>query len=248
MSAPLEHSHDPAAIRARLEALPERSLLRDFVYGAVDGAVTTFAVAAGAQGAGLSDGIVLILGAANLAADGFSMAASNYLGSRAELEELSRARKMEERHVAEAPEGEREEVRQLFAAKGFTGKALARAVALVTADKRLWVDTMLREEWGLSLSPPRPWRSGLATFLAFALAGALPLFPFALRRFFPGLAADPFLWSALATGAAFFGVGALKARFVERRWWSSGLETLALGGAAAALAYAVGALLRGLAS
>lgn len=244
MNGELEHSHDPEAIRSRLTELPARSHLRDFVYGAVDGAVTTFAVVAGVRGAGLDDRIVLILGAANLAADGFSMAVSNYLGSRAEAQELERARRMEERHVALAPEGEREEIRQIYAAKGFGGRSLEQIVSRITSEKKLWVDTMLREELGLSLSPVSPVRSGLATFAAFAAVGAVPLASFVLRRHFPGAVSDPFQWSAALTAAAFFGVGALKGRFVGLRWWASGLETLAVGGVAAALAYAAGALLR----
>jgi VIT1/CCC1 family predicted Fe2+/Mn2+ transporter len=86
--------------------------------------VTTFAVVAGVVGADLSTKALLILGAANFFADGFSMAAANFTGTKAEMEEYEKVRRVEERHVELAPEGEREEIRQIFEAKGFTGEAL----------------------------------------------------------------------------------------------------------------------------
>ena len=110
----LEHGHDSAAIARRLAAGPRVSYLRDWIYGGIDGAVTTFAIVAGTVGADLSPRIVLLLGAANLVGDGFSMAAANFTGTKAEREEYARLRAMEERHVDLVPEGEREEVRQII--------------------------------------------------------------------------------------------------------------------------------------
>ena len=78
----LKQDHSPHAIRCRLEAGPQHSYVRDYVYGAIDGAVTTFAIVAGVAGAQLSGGVVVVLGLANLLGDGFSMAVSNYLGTR----------------------------------------------------------------------------------------------------------------------------------------------------------------------
>ena len=107
---------------------PDESYLRDWVYGGIDGAVTTFAVAAGVAGANLSPQIVLILGFANLVADGFSMAVANYSGTKAEREQYERLIAIEHKHIAAIPEGEREEIRQIFAKKGFQGEDLERAV------------------------------------------------------------------------------------------------------------------------
>src|SRR3990172_7174180 len=131
----LEHGHHPGEIAKRLEQGPRASYLRDWVYGGIDGTVTTFAIMAGVVGASLSPGVVLILGIANLLADGFSMAAANYTGTKAELDEYAQLRCMEERHVDLAPEGEREEVRQIFQAKGFEGEALEAAVAVITTQR-----------------------------------------------------------------------------------------------------------------
>lgn len=243
----LKSSHDPEAISQRLHTAPKHSYLRDFIYGAVDGVVTTFAVVSGVAGAELSSRIVIILGLSNLIADGFSMAVSNYLGTRAEEQQRERVRKMEEEHIRKVPEGEREEIRQIFAAKGFSGAELERIVLTITSNPRLWVETMLREEHGLPLEGPSPWRAALSTWTAFILVGALPLLPFFWMAFFPSSSAgETFRISTLTTGGAFFVVGAFKARFVGQRWWFSGFETLLAGATAAALAYGVGVLLKGL--
>jgi VIT1/CCC1 family predicted Fe2+/Mn2+ transporter len=239
----LRAQHTPEAIRSRLARRPPQSYLRDLVYGAVDGIVTTFAVVAGAAGAGLAARIVIILGAANLIADGFSMAVSNYLGSKADRQIEERARRSEEEHIRLVPEGEREEIRQILAAKGFTGEDLERAVLVVTADRAVWLETMLREELGLSTDTRSPMQAAFATFVAFVIVGFLPLAPFVYLLLGGGDVPGVFGWSTVATAAAFFVVGAVKARFVEQRWWAEGLRTLALGGAAASLAYVVGTAL-----
>ena len=88
----LQADHTPAATENRLAGPTRHSYLRDFIYGAIDGAVTTFAVVCGVEGARLSVGVVVVLGVANLIADGFSMAASNYLGTRADQAVRRRAR------------------------------------------------------------------------------------------------------------------------------------------------------------
>ncbi len=242
----LEQDHTPSAVRARLSRRPSPSYLHDFIYGAVDGAITTFAVVAGVTGASLDEKVVIILGGANLVADGFSMAASNFLGSRAERQRRERARNEEERHIRLVPEGEREEIRQIFAAKGFEGSDLERIVDVITADRELWAETMMTEELGFSSTLPNEYRAALATLVAFLTIGFLPLLAFVYDLAIPGDLDNAFLWSTVMTAAAFVIVGALKSRLVDERWWRSALETLAVGGLAASLAYAVGAFLQGI--
>jgi VIT1/CCC1 family predicted Fe2+/Mn2+ transporter len=230
-----EHSHDPDEIAARLADGPRASYLPDAVYGAIDGTVTTFAVAAGAVGANLSPRIVLILGTANLLADGFSMAASNLVASRSEIEQAAQLRAIEERHIRQNPEGETEEIRQIFRHKGYRGRALNAITRLITSRRRVWVETMLSEEYGLSPASRSPTKAAAATFVAFVLAGSVPLIPFVL-----GISQAP-TTAAVATGLVFFAIGSIKSYWSLRPWWRSGLETFAIGMGAAMVAYLVGA-------
>jgi VIT1/CCC1 family predicted Fe2+/Mn2+ transporter len=167
--------------------------LAEVIYGANDGIVTTFAVVSGVAGAALNPSIVLILGAANLFADGFSMGMSNYLSRRSELD-------------------------------------YHRAVRGTDRDP-----------------PPRigngksPRRTAAVTFLAFVVAGWAPLIPYIVDL------GEPFLLSVAFTGLAFFAVGASRSLVTRRRWYVNGTEMFVVGMIAAAVAYTVGDLLRGLA-
>jgi len=238
----LRAQHTASAVRARLQGT-SHSYLRDVIYGAIDGIVTTFAVVAGAAGAGLEDRVVIILGVANLIADGFSMSVSNLLGSRAAQQQLERARADEREQIELFPEGEREEIRQIYSAKGLEGETLEAVVDALTADREVWVRTMLTEELGFPTSERSPMRAAGATFLAFVSFGSLPLLVF-LGQSIADVEIDaPFAWSAVLAAVAFFAVGTLKSRFVDQAWWRAGAETLALGGAAACLAYLVGRIL-----
>ena len=238
--------HAPARIAKRLAQGPSQNYLRDFIYGAIDGAITTFAIVAGVAGAGLSATVVIVLGLANLLADGFSMAVSNYLGVRAENQLRDKTRRQEMREIALYPEGEREEVRQIFLAKGFEGAALESIVDTITGDERLWVDTMLQDEHGLTLESPSAYKAAAVTFVAFISLGALPLLPFLVNAMSAGVIAQPYLYSCLLTGVSFVLVGAAKGAQVGSSRWVAALETLLMGGAAALLAYGVGYGLNGL--
>ncbi len=237
---PLEHGHSREQIRRRRGPGARTRDSRDLVFGGIDGAVTTFAIVAGVVGADLSARIVLILGAANLLADGFSMAAANYSGTRTEAEEYAHLRAMEERHIDTEPDGEREEVRQILRAKGFDGDGLDRAVGVITADRNRWIDTMMADEHGLQPVTRSPLRAAAATFAAFVVCGAEPLVPY-----LAGLQAST-ATSTVMTGLTFFAIGSLRSRWSPLPWWRAGLETAAIGLAAAGVAYAVGNLLAGI--
>lgn len=243
----LVHGHTREQIRDRLAAPKSYSYLRDFVYGAIDGAVTTFAVVSGVAGAELDASIVIILGGANLIGDGFSMAAGNYLGTRAEQQVRDRTRQMEELHIEHFPDAEREEIRQIFAAKGFEGDDLERAVNVITSDRQQWVETMLTDEHGLTLGGPDPLKAALMTFVAFLVIGLVPLIPFVVQ-YSVNLPVTAYSLSSWLTAIAFFAIGAVKSRFVDQHWSIAGLESLSIGGSAAALAYLVGMLLKGVAA
>ena len=231
----LLHDHSEEAIAHRLREGPNLSYVRDWVYGGIDGAVTTFAIVAGVVGANLSARIILILGLANLVADGFSMAASNYAGTKHEKDDQERTRIWEERQIDREPEGEAEEMRQIYRSKGFEGEDLDRAVEVITSNRDEWVKTMMIEEYGMPHIVREPIKSGLATFVAFGLCGAVPLAPYFV--FAPERA---FTISLGLTAIVFLVIGSAKSRWSLAPWWKSGAETLVIGLGAAAIAYLIG--------
>ncbi|MDP5220360.1 VIT1/CCC1 transporter family protein [Ruegeria sp. 2205SS24-7] len=231
-----DHGHTPVEISARIGNPQGRGVLRDAVYGAIDGAVTTFAIVAGVTGAGLSPYVIVILGLANVLADGFSMAAANYSGVKAERDNIARIRKIEERHIQDYPEGERLEVREILSRKGLKGHVLDQATDAITEDRNNWIALMLEGEYGLGGVDPRPLRSATTTFLSFLVAGMIPLLPFML-----GLT-DAFAVSAWVTMATFFAIGAFKSFWSLSPWWRSAIETSLIGGVAAIIAFGVGTM------
>ncbi|MGZ8867909.1 MAG: VIT1/CCC1 transporter family protein [Thermoanaerobaculia bacterium] len=235
-----DHDHHPEAIRERLANPAAVSYLRDWVYGGIDGSVTTFAIVSGVIGANLAPSIVLILGAANLFADGFSMAASNYSATRTERQELETLRAVEERHVLQHPEGEREEVRQILEKQGFAGAELERMVEVITANRDRWVEFMLAEEYGLAKQIRSAMKAAVTTFASFLLCGAIPLVSFVLHL------PDPFMLSLAMTMVVFFAIGSLKSRVLTISWLRGGMETLLTGTIAAGMAFGIGVLLRGI--
>ncbi|MDU8911818.1 VIT1/CCC1 transporter family protein [Aestuariicoccus sp. MJ-SS9] len=231
-----EHGHSHEEIARRIGNPPGRGYLRDIVYGAIDGSVTTFAIVAGVAGAGLSPIIIVALGLANVMADGFSMAAGNYSGTKAELDDIRRLRRIEEAHIARHPDGERRELREILKAKGLSGQPLEDAVDQIAQNREAWIAMMIEGEYGLASVDPHPTRAALATFGAFLVAGMIPLLPFLF-----GLP-QAFTVSTWMTMASFFAIGTYKSRWSLSPWWRSGLETLFIGGIAAGLAYFVGTL------
>lgn len=222
--------------------------LADAVLGATDGIVTTFAVVTGAAGANLSAGVVLIMGFANLAADGFSMAIGNYLGARSQQAYWTAERSRELWEIEHLPHAEREEVRRLYARKGFQGKLLDDIVKTLTSDKQRWVDEMMREELGIQEERISPYSSALVTFGAFVFGGWFPLAPYAWAIWNPGSGQAALPIAIGVTGLALFAVGAARRFMMRTPWWRSGLEVFVVGGFAASCAFVVGYLLRGLVS
>lgn len=224
----------------------KRGYLSDFVYGGIDGAITTFAIVAGVVGASLSPAIILILGFANLLADGFSMAVSNYLSSKSRSEYASKLRSRELEEVKVHPKEEIAEVKEIFRKKGFKGENLNKIVRVITSKKKVWIDTMMKEELGIVEDVSNPLNNAMITFFSFLVLGFIPLLIYVLAYFIEPLRESAFLFASILTGVAFFIVGSVKGKIVGKWWYLSGLETLFLGGVAAFIAYLVGYVLRGL--
>ena len=215
----------------------------NFIYGANDGVITTFAVVAGAAGASLSPSVVIILGFANLFADGISMGASNYLGEKSEIDYARAQRQKEGWEIDNLRELEVQEVRDIYEQKGFVGKDLDRAVRIITSDRKVWLDVMMKDELGIIEDKDEdPKKHGLATFSAFVVTGFFPLVPYLI----PGLD-NAFIWSAIVGIATLFVMGSLRSLVTSVSWFRGGLEMLTIGSLAGGSAYLLGSFLESLA-
>ena len=234
----------PLHARLHTEAahVPGGRSLRDLVFGMNDGLVAAFAVCSGVHGAAASGKVVLLAGLAELLGGTIAMGLGAWLAAKSEQEFIASERAREEREVRDFPETERKEVRDVYTAQGFEGAALEAIVAHVTADKKRWIDTMMREELGLPAEVAgSAARSGLFTGLAYALGAACPVLPYAL----PVTPAHAFLGSIALTLLALFVAGAAKTRVTGRPFWRSGAESMGIGALAAAATYGAGTLLGG---
>jgi vacuolar iron transporter family protein len=220
--------------------------LGEFVYGGIDGCVTTFAVVAGAAGASLGSDVILILGFANLFADGFAMSVGSYLSAKAEKDNYEKHKRHEYWEIENFREKEVEEIREIYAAKGFEGELLEKAIEVITADKDRWVDVMMKEELEMFDNGKHPLRSALMTFTSFVVVGFIPIMVYVADFGFKlNLGEKAFIWSAGLTALGFITIGYLKSIVNHTSRRKSILETLILGTIAALVAYFLGDFLEG---
>lgn len=211
--------------------------LGDFVYGGNDGIITTFSVAAGALGASFSPTVVLVLGFANIVADGISMGVGSFLSNRSEIEYQKGQRKKEEWEIDNLRPIEVQEIREIYQEKGFTGEDLEKAVKIITANKKIWVDDMMRYELGISEEGMgSPIKHGLATFFSFIIAGLIPLSAFLFNLPIKEAA----LLSIILTALSLFIVGASRQLISPVKWYKGGFQNLSIGSLAAGAAFLVG--------
>ncbi len=220
---------------------PIRSFVQEIVYGGNDGIITTFAVVAGSTGAGLPHYVVIILGLANILADGASMGMGSYLSMRSARDNYERLRKEEINEIENDPEVEREEVRQAFRKKGFDGDDLERAVAVITANKDRWADVMMYEEHGLSQElSENPALHGIVTFFSFAAFGSIPLLPYLLKIVYEAR----FATAITSTLVALVLLGITRSYLTRERLLRGPIEIVSIGVVGSALAFAVGYILQ----
>lgn len=213
----------------------------DFIYGSIDGSVTTFAIVAGVIGASLSPGIILILGFGNLFADGFAMAVGSYQASKTRNQFIEMKRKQEELKIDNTTEQEKDEIREIYKKKGFKDELLEEIVKTITSRRKVWVDTIMKEELGLIEDGKKPLDSSVSTFIGFSLIGVIPLIPFMILIFIGiNTTSESFVYSVISVMTAFFLVGVIKGKIVKKSKIKSGFYTLIIGGIAALVAYFVG--------
>lgn len=215
-------------------------LLKEAVFGFNDGLVSTFAIIAGLTGGLTENRTILLAALATLFAGAFSMGLGTYLGSKAEKEHYESERKREIYEMKHVPEIERQEIRDIYVAKGFKGKLLEEIVAHITSNDKLWLETMMREELGFAESPPKPGLNGVVMGIAFFIGALLPTIPYAVPANIFQNAAQ---WTLFISVVSLVAAGAFKTRFTKRNVFLSAFETLAIGALAAGGSYGIGALL-----
>ena len=213
--------------------------LGEFVYGGIDGCVTTFAVVAGSVGAGLDSAIIIILGFANLLADGFAMSVGAYLSNKTKKDNYNKHKQIEYWEVDNLPELEKEEIRVIYKEQGFEGELLEEVVKVITSDKDRWVNVMMKEELVMFDEDKSPVIIGGVTYFSFILIGIIPLLVYVMDYIYP-FNYNLFLLSSILTAIGFIIIGWLKAFVNQTMFWKGILETLLLGGIAAIVAYFIG--------
>ena len=213
--------------------------LGEFVYGGIDGCVTTFAVVSGSVGAGLDSSIIIILGFANLLADGFAMSIGAYLSTKSEQDNYNKHKQVEYWEIENLPHVEKEEIREIYAAKGFEGELLEEVVDVITKDREVWVNTMMKEELEMMEEDRSPFWIGATTYFSFLLIGLIPLVIYVVDYITP-LQQNLFLIASILTAFGFIIIGWLKTYVNQTSALKGILETLVLGGIAAVVSYFVG--------
>ena len=213
------------------------------VYAANDGIVTTFAVVASVVGADLSAFVILILGFANLIADGFSMATGDYLGTKSESDHFRRERELEEQLFEQSQESARKEVERVLKNKGYSKQDSQSLAEYVSKNRKFFLDFIIFERLGyIPTSNQDAIKSSLVTFLSFMVAGAMPLLPYIFWKHLD--VSDIFVWASLFVGFTLFIIGAVRTFFTNKKWWAGGLEMLGAGGFAVLFAFIIGATLK----
>jgi vacuolar iron transporter family protein len=213
--------------------------IRDLMLGLNDGMVASFAVTSGVAGAFNASSVVIMAGLAETLGGAISMGLAAFISARSQVEFYRSEIERERDEIERWPERERDEIRSIYRAKGFSGELLERIVAHITAEPNRWRNVMMREELGFSEeSFDPPVRSGITVGLSYLVGALIPVMPYLFSA--PGAGV---LLSGAATVTALFIVGAAKTIITSRRWWLSGLESMMTGVLAAAATYSAGRLL-----
>jgi VIT1/CCC1 family predicted Fe2+/Mn2+ transporter len=211
--------------------------VRDVVIGMSDGLTVPFALAAGLSGlAQATTGIVVTAGLAEVAAGSIAMGLGGFLAARSDAEHFASEKRREEREVREVPEREEAEVAEFFAKYGLSAVEIAPIVRAFRDNHPAWVDFMMRFELGLEEpDPKRALWSALTIAGAYVAGGLIPLSPYMAME----SPSSALLISVGVTLLALLAFGYVKGRFTGTRPWRSALQTMLIGGIAAAAAFGI---------
>lgn len=218
----------------------QASGLSDIILGGQDGLVNVLGVILGVAAATSDVRIVLVAGLAATFAESVSMGAVAYTSTLADADYYEAERAREFRHITQVPHLEKNEIREIYARKGFEGDLLNRIVEVITANEEVWVTVMMSEEHQISpIDRRQAIKSALVVGFSAIVGSLIPLTPFTF------LPVGHSMWAAvLVTALVLFGVGAYKAHTMVGHPGKSGLEMAVIGTLSALVGYGVGALLK----
>lgn len=220
--------------------------IKSLVYGGLDGIITTFAVVSGVAGASLAVRVVIILGFANLLADGISMAVGDYLSTKSENEYMEGLKKQQREKLVRNYDDEVEQMVESFEKEGLTAEDAQTIAYTLAKYSDPFVNQKMADEYGTEETEEEPLKNALVTFLSFFTFGLVPLLAYVASMFLPVMLEHAFVTASLLTGITLFILGAVKSRITHSSWMTSGIEMLAVGGLAAAAAYLIGFILGGI--
>jgi VIT1/CCC1 family predicted Fe2+/Mn2+ transporter len=222
-------------------------LIRQTTFGMNDGVVSIFALLAGLAGAGQSTETILLTLVAATVAGALSMAAGEFISAKSEADYFNHEIEQETLEIELCPGIEREELRQIYRKKGFTGELLESVVTEISKDKKQWVREMVIDELGTTdIEHETDFKSSLIIFGAFIIGSLFPTLPYI---FLAKSGIDGMLLFKIATGVTVCGLflaGALKKFVTGVNWFKSGIEMLVVGFFAFAISYVIGMFIPGI--
>jgi len=217
-------------------------IVKSAVYGGVDGIITTATLVFSALTNHVDPTVVVILVFANGIADGLSMALSDYLSTKSEIEYIQAEKAREQWEIENYPEGEKKEMLEIYQNKGLPKEDAEVMVEALARNKEAWIEIMMIEELGLIETEESPIKNGIITFVSFICFGIIPILPRLVSEAFNPI--DLLVSSMMVTLMTLFLLGSLKTKITGKNWIISGLETLLLGGMAIGLAFVISYFLR----
>ena len=213
--------------------------LRDVILGGQDGLVNMLGIALGVVAAGGSTHVLVVAGIAAAITESISMGAVAYTSFGSDRDFYLAERRREQNEISMRPEEEREEIREIYSAKGFEGQLLDDVVSTITSNRERWVSTMMDEE--LHLQPVEQQslvKSAVVVTVATLVGHFIPLVPFMIVSRAAAIVA-----AIVLSAATLFGVGVYSAKTLVGDWRKSGLQMTAIGLGAAALGFLIGRVL-----
>lgn len=227
-------------LKRSLELHREKNWFRDIILGGQDGLVNVLGIVLGVSAATADNKILIVASMAAGFAEAVSMGAVAYTSTMAEKDFYEKEQKREAEEIATVPQKEKEEIRRIYEAKGFSGDTLEKIVATITANKKVWLNTMMEEELNLSpVETKSAVQSSIIVGIAALMASFVPILPFFFLSHSQAAAA-----ALLLSGAILFLTGVYEAKTYVGNWWKNGMQMLFIGLGAALIGFIIGNIFR----